>query len=298
MLHKSKVLHADVVGGIEPYKQIEIEPVVIFSILDRYLRRQDVSVGAIGTLLGRIEDGIVSVTNCFTVPHTEENQVAVNMTFHSNMLKLHAQINPDEQIVGWYSTGRDGAVGVSMLINDFYWKEMNEIPVHVVVDTSLKGGQMKISCFYSHTVQLSNRGVLLYQFKPIRHVMKTNQDSRTLINRCVQDKEKTLQPLSDLDSLVRTVKDLLSMLGSLSAYVDSVLKEERAGDQSMALLIEETLSLIPVDPNDFEALFTKRLQDILMVVYLSNLTKSHLLLVSHSASTAAANTTNEMVISS
>src|SRR3954454_22938012 len=59
---------------------VSVNPVVLFSILDHYLRRQENQHRVIGTLLGvRSEDGSeVEVRNCFPVPHDEtQNQVCI-----------------------------------------------------------------------------------------------------------------------------------------------------------------------------------------------------------------------------
>jgi JAB1/Mov34/MPN/PAD-1 ubiquitin protease len=55
-----------------------ISPVVLFSILDHYLRRNEGQSRVIGTLLGsRSDDGSeIEIKNCFNVPHNEtEDQV-------------------------------------------------------------------------------------------------------------------------------------------------------------------------------------------------------------------------------
>jgi len=85
--------------------------------------------------------------------------------------------------------------------------------------------------------------------------------------------------LSDLDSLERALKSLIDLLNSVSSYVRSVASETRVGDAKIGKLIEETLALIPTyDNGQFDQILTKGLQDVLMVVYLANLTRTHLLL--------------------
>lgn len=100
-----KALSLDIENSTDPFKHVEIQPVVIFSILDHFIRRQKESDRVIGTLLGRVEDGVVLVSNCFTVPHAEDSKGVyikpATFDYHRNMCKLYAEINPDEQIVGW-----------------------------------------------------------------------------------------------------------------------------------------------------------------------------------------------------
>ena len=61
----------------------------------------------IGTLLGSIDGGVVTVTNCYKVPHKEqEEEVAINMEFNENLFRLHKKVAPQEIIVGWFTTSK------------------------------------------------------------------------------------------------------------------------------------------------------------------------------------------------
>ena len=55
---------------------VKVHPVVLFSIIDHYARRNEGQERVIGTLLGTVRDGEVEIRNCFPVPHNEtEEQV-------------------------------------------------------------------------------------------------------------------------------------------------------------------------------------------------------------------------------
>ena len=83
-----------------------VEPVVLFSIIDHYSRRDKGQDFVVGTLLGTEEDGVVTISSAFPVPHTEvEDQIALNTDFHTTMLGLHQRVNTKQTVVGWYSTG-------------------------------------------------------------------------------------------------------------------------------------------------------------------------------------------------
>ena len=65
----------------------------------------------IGTLLGSIDGGVVTVTNCYKVPHKEQvrggvEEVAINMEFNENLFRLHKKVAPQEIIVGWFTTSK------------------------------------------------------------------------------------------------------------------------------------------------------------------------------------------------
>jgi len=276
MAHPPSTLHLDLED--EPYKLVEIHPVVLFSILDSYIRRNENQERVIGTLLGSVsDDGTVTISNCFTVPHTEREQVAVVLAFHHTMLSLHSAVAPHEQVIGWYTTSFNNH---SVLLHDFYWKVMNKSPVHLLVDPStLDKGSLTVSCFYAIPVHV-DRSKLQEHFRPLRHVIKTGQGQRTALERMIMDKEKKEHCfLSDLDGLERTLNGLIEMLDTVSTYVHSVASGQRVGDPKIGRLLEETLALLPSYENgQFDQILTKGLQDVLMVVYLGNLTRTHLLL--------------------
>ena len=57
---------------------MQVHPLVLFNILDHYIRRNEGQDRVIGTLLG-VQSGSnsVTVTNSFPVPHSEGEQVSV-----------------------------------------------------------------------------------------------------------------------------------------------------------------------------------------------------------------------------
>lgn len=81
---------------------VQIHPVALFAMVDSYERRLEPTRRVIGTLLGVKEKGVVEVRGGYSVPHNEtEDEVAVDMDFDKEMLKLHQRVNPAEVILGW-----------------------------------------------------------------------------------------------------------------------------------------------------------------------------------------------------
>ena len=61
----------------------------------------------IGTLLGSIDGGVVTLSNCYKVPHKEdEDEVAINMDFNEHLFRLQKKVGPNEVIVGWFTTSK------------------------------------------------------------------------------------------------------------------------------------------------------------------------------------------------
>ncbi len=51
--------------------RVQVHPVVLLAICDAYIRRNDKQERVIGTLMGSVSDGLVSVQRCYVVPHNE-----------------------------------------------------------------------------------------------------------------------------------------------------------------------------------------------------------------------------------
>jgi len=69
------------VGATE--NSVRVHPVVLFTICDAYIRRSEGQERVIGTLLGSISDGVVDIKNCYAVPHSETEQVRLDISPHS-----------------------------------------------------------------------------------------------------------------------------------------------------------------------------------------------------------------------
>lgn len=79
------------------------------------------------------------------------------------------------------------------------------------------------------------------------------------------------------EDLETSVGQLLGMLEEVSDFVDKVLAGEVEGDSAVGCRIADALSTVPrVRPELFDSTFNGSLQDLLMVTYLSSLTKANL----------------------
>lgn len=171
----------DLILGTEAVCEVKVHPVVIFQILDRALRRSEEQDRVIGTLLGRVENGVAEITNSFAVPHLENgDEVAVGKDFHTQMYELHQRVNENEVVVGWYATTAEGmSVNTSLvdehscLIHEFYGS-VCEMPVHVVIDTSLQTDQLQVSAFVSAPLEAAD-SALMNQFKQIQVTQKVSE---------------------------------------------------------------------------------------------------------------------------
>ncbi|XP_043698477.1 eukaryotic translation initiation factor 3 subunit F-like [Telopea speciosissima] len=252
----------------------KIHPVVIFNICDCYVRRPDQAERVIGTLLGSISpDGTVDIRNSYAVPHNESSdQVALDIDYHHNMLLSHQKVNPKEVIVGWYSTGF-GVSGGSALIHDFYSREIPN-PLHLTVDTGFKNGEASIKAFVSLNLFLGDRQ-LAAQFQEIPLDLRMVEAERVgfdILKTTMVEKMP-----SDLEGMEASMERLLALIDDVYKYVDNVVEGRVPPDNNIGRFISDTVASIPkMSPAGFDKLVNDSLQDDLLLLYLSSLTRTQL----------------------
>ncbi|XVE69370.1 hypothetical protein DITRI_Ditri09bG0146800 [Diplodiscus trichospermus] len=252
----------------------KVHPLVIFNICDCYVRRPDQAERVIGTLLGSVlPDGAVDIRNSYAVPHTESSeQVALDIEYHHNMLVSHQKVNPKEVIVGWYSTGL-GVTGGSALIHDFYSREVPN-PVHLTVDTGFRNGEGTIKAYVSVNLSLGDRQ-LAAQFQEIPLDLRMVEAERVgfdILKTTAVDKLPT-----DLEGMEVTMERLLALIDDIYKYVDDVVEERVPADNSIGRFIADTVASLPkLSPPAFDKLVNDSLQDQLLLLYLSSITRTQL----------------------
>ncbi|KAH8552735.1 maintenance of mitochondrial structure and function-domain-containing protein [Umbelopsis sp. PMI_123] len=284
---KSSTLHLSSTSGAPAFRPFTcvINPVVLFSILDHYLRRNEGQERVIGTLLGvRSDDGTeVEIRNCFNVPHQEnDSEVAVDMEHHRAMFELHQRVNPKEVIVGWYATGSQ-LNSYSALIQDFYSSEVAPFQaVHLTMDTDLavKGTQsMGLQTHISAPVGVSAKsGNCMFLPVPCEvRYFDAERSGLEILATAKNSDERTASLLSDMDHLEIAITKVQEMLERVSQYVQQVLNGKEPANNAIGRYIMDSVSVVPkVDATSFEKMFNSHLQDLLMVVYLANMTRTQL----------------------
>ncbi|KAJ2858297.1 hypothetical protein J3B02_000367 [Coemansia erecta] len=260
-------------------QQCYIHPVVLFSILDHYLRRNDNQDRVIGTLLGvRSDDGrVVEIRSCFAVPHFETNdQVEVDMEHHRSMYALHKKASAREQIVGWYATGNKLSK-YAALIQDFYSREAAPFnAVHLVMDTEMNHGELGIKCLQGAPVGAGGHPENCI-FLPLAHELQYPDAELTALQAAADSSDGLVSLISDMEQLEKTIVELCSMLERVSAYVAGVCSGKTKPNNVVGKYLMDMLAVVPkVDTKQFSTLFQSHLQDILMVAYLTNLTRAQL----------------------
>jgi len=266
---------------------------VLLSVLDHHTRRQEGAGRVIGTLLGRRDGDKVEITNCFAVPHAERgDEVAIGKDFNRQMLALHLRANRNETVVGWYATALPdeedpnlfrNIADTSSLIHEFYAGECEHDPVHLVVDTSLTEDSLGLRAYRSTSVVLCGEP-LANMFHEIRLSLRSDECERIAVHKMIEAQSGSggggilaESKEAGTTALQVSMEKLMEMLETASRYVDGVVAGEIPPDDEVGRQIADTLSSVPrIRPEVFDRMFNDSLQDLLMVTYLSNITRTQL----------------------
>lgn len=259
---------------------VVVHPTVLFSIVDAFERRPEDARRVIGTLLGSVDRGgyHVEVTNCFAVPHNEsEDEVAVDMEFAKNMFDLHKKVQPNEVIIGWYATGPD-VTEHSILIHEYYSREAKN-PVHLTLDTTLRGNHMGLKAYQSTALGVAGKtvGTLFSPLKVTVNADATEKVGLSLLGKTADTPKKPITLPKNLDQIDEAAGKMEQDISKVLSYVEDVLSGKRPADAEIGrYLLEMTNSVPQMDSTEIDNLLTSHMNDLLMVTYLSNLIKTQL----------------------
>lgn len=258
--------------------RVNVHPVVLFQIADAYERRNMDNHRVIGTLVGSIDKQSVEVTNCFCVPHKEyEERVEVDLQYAQDMFELNKRVAPSEQLIGWFATGNE-ITSHSALIHDYYARETKD-PIHLTVDATLNSGKMglKAYVFVPIGVPGATTGSM---FTPIPVDVTASDPEVTgldLLNKTKWSKKREVEPIPDLMRISEGTTKLEMMLDAVIQYVEGVLSGRESPNNSVGRKLLDLVNSVPkMTPEEFEKMVNSNMKDLLMVIYLTQLTKTQL----------------------
>lgn len=206
---------------------------------------------------------------------------------YRKMIDLHHRLSPGDIVVGWYTTGESVRQSAS-LFQKFFWREMNQAPVHLMVGTDLASGSIQVNTYYSLAIHLTNEvKPLQNQFLPLPFDYVTSEHERAAFDVLGRNKSgKQVEPLSDLGSLEHALQKLHETLAILHSHVSAILSGKAPQNIELGRFLQHTLSLLPSSDISFETMFSNGTLDTLMLIYLANLTRSHLFLAERARDTS------------
>lgn len=260
----------------------KVHSTVLLTICDSYIRRPDGAKRVIGTLLGTATEDAIIIKECYAVPHEEDDeQVKLDVVHHKTMLDLHQQVHPKDTVVGWFATGLERP-GSDALIQDFYGLRQQSgcsirTPVHLVVDTTLSvNDRLSIKSYISRKLILKDTPLAAEFVEIPTQVMTTLAETMGLD---ILKKEKLDSIPKDTEHFKQSFKKLHELINQAHDYVSDVLEGKREADVAIGRYLADVIGAVPINTKqEFKQLFDSSVQDILLVLYLSNLVRSHVAL--------------------
>ena len=240
-----------------------------------------------GTLLGKITDNVAEITNCYPVHHTETKKCAVDKEVQNKFYSLHRRTNKSEQILGWYATSDKGETVTpnSCLIHDYYRSPVKGVvvakPIHLVVDTSLKNDSLSVKALMSSALTMMTK-TLAACFTQVPVKIGVSNAERIAMSAMDETIKKQSTGVinsnkSEIAKLNVAISELLSSLDKTCKYVDDVVDGKIPMRHDVGKVLSSAVSAIPqIDTQQVEKMFDDSVQDLLMVAYLSNLTRTQL----------------------
>ena len=188
--------------------------------------------------------------------------MGIDMDFHKTMMALYRQSNPQEIILGWYSTGT-AITDHSILIHDFFGREIQRPPVHVCVGCDLSQGQgVSLNAYMSQSVALKDR-LFGSHFAPVPLRVAAEGSARAVLAAAVQETTEPSGLVLQLSSLAAQLSSLLALVAQRSnpAAGRALLAALRSAGGGGATLLRQTA-------------LDAALQDTLALVYLAKLTRA------------------------
>lgn len=193
-------------------------------------------------------------------------------------MEMHLRVTRAERLVGWYITG-SALDKPAALIHSFFARETGAglDTVCMLVDASLEQDTVPLRAYVDRAVGLGD--VYGTSFLPAFVQVSSLPEFESALNLAKKAPVPGLSvPIEDdLSLLEQSIDKLTTNLESVQTYVSDVIAGKRKADKKVGRYIMDTLSSLPrIESEQFQEHFTRSLQDILMVVYLSNVTRKQL----------------------
>eukprot|EP00928_Gymnodinium_smaydae_P018703 TRINITY_DN1712_c0_g1_i2.p2 TRINITY_DN1712_c0_g1~~TRINITY_DN1712_c0_g1_i2.p2 ORF type:complete len:404 (-),score=83.37 TRINITY_DN1712_c0_g1_i2:134-1258(-) len=280
--------------GVEQPLRCRMHPVAVLKVLDAYVRRPEGATRTIGTLLGWISEGsIVDITDSFPVVHKDtEEGVLMDQDYHKQMLALRQKVCPRETVVGWFSTGNE-ITATSAVIHAFYCTKESQFapsamlpgPMHVLIDTDALTHSFGVKAFLNIRTTVAES---LLQFREVPLTVQASAAEKSGISQLMkarsvahEAKQNGTAPkdIGGIDGFILGLKELLALFRRTQEYVQAVQDGKVEGDTAVGRGLTSQLCAEPVvDAESVRNMVDNSLKDALMIVHLSNLTRTQIAL--------------------
>jgi COP9 signalosome complex subunit 6 len=271
-------------GGGGAALQIELHPLVIINISDHFTRakvesNQNPPPRVIGALLGTQEGRNVEVSNSFElVYHVVQGAIVIDTDYLKSKLEQFKKVFPTNEFLGWYSTGN--AVHQSDIVIHKQFLEVNESPIFLIMDVAAAYASttrdLPITMFESELHVIQDQPTLLFVKVPYR--IQTGEAERIGVDHVAKvtpaGGAEGSQLTAHLVGLHNAIKMLNARVKNLHSFLGAINDGSIPVDHGILRQTASLCNLLPtVDTPAFQEDFLKEYNDVLLVTYLSSITK-------------------------
>jgi len=284
-----------------------IHPSVPLQLLEFFYRKSTSYM--VGALLGRIESTHIDITDCYMIPIIEDvsddeededneddrsrrSQIQIDKEYHRRMLELNEKIYPKETIVGWFSDLPELNYDAALIHQFFASKESNFVgkaniftsPLVLLVDPFAQETIFGMKGYINQPLSICKNNFGVFQQVNLNFdigVEAKNEVSLLWTDKTELKSAEKSNPfgLINLDSVEELMTETLEHIKRLQDYVKNVNAGKEKGSPEIGKAIKKLLNLAPtLQQSQFKEVLDRYMQDVLMVMYLSNLANSQVLI--------------------
>lgn len=202
-------------------------------------------------------------------------QVSLDIEYHKTMLELNLRVTPKDVLVGWYSTGA-AVVAADAVLHNFFGDGAPNGALHLAVDTRFLDPDRAVRAWVGAPVAL--RGAVLgTSFVAVRLSFAFAEAERAGLPLLSATSPAPLP--SDTAGLNAGLARLHALLELGAEYASAVAAGRARADPQLGRALSEAVHAVPrLSKAAVEGMFADAVQDVLLVMFLSNITRTQLVL--------------------
>jgi 26S proteasome regulatory subunit N8 len=191
------------------------------------------------------------------------------------MYGMFRKVNAREIVVGWYSTGpklKKSDIDIHQIFTKYITN-----PAYVIVDVKPKQVGIPTEAYVCVEEKPDEKSQPTLTFAHLASEIGALEAEEIGVEHLLRDVKDTT--VSDLATSVTTrmnaLQALHSRLADIHKYLDSVTKKELPMNHNILYLLQDVFNLLPgLQESDTKDAFTLQVNDSMLAMYVSSLTKS------------------------
>lgn len=260
---------------------LSLHPLVLINISDQYTRAKvagkDKNPRVIGAVCGIQRGRHIEIYSSFELVYTiEDGTVEVDQEYLTTRKDLFAQVFPNYDILGWYSTQTQPTAADFDINSQF--SDVNESPLLLLLDPEAATPDAKELPVYIYEQEVKVvEGAPKSFFSRLKYTIETGESERVAVDHIANVKaivEGDTVLASHLDGVANAIQMLSQRILTIQKFLDQTQKGKIEKDHHILRQINSMINMLPaIDTQSFNQEFLHSYNDTLLVTYLASITK-------------------------